>query len=45
MGNFSELNEKITTNIRQLALKEYSYENFCMHYYNIFNNLNSVKKV
>jgi len=42
--NFSELNDKLTTNIRQLALKEYSYENFCMYYYNIFSNLNNVKK-
>ncbi len=45
INNFSELNEKLTTNIRQLALKEYSYENFCMHYYNIFNNLNNIEKV
>ena len=44
LDNFVELNDKLTTNIRQLALKEYSYENFCMHYYNIFSNLNNIEK-
>jgi hypothetical protein len=42
MDNFSELNEKLNTNIRNLFVQEYSYENFCLYYYNLFRNLKNI---
>ena len=44
LGNFNELNEKINNNIRKLFKEQYTYENLCMHWYNIFNNLNNITK-
>ena len=44
LDNFSELNEKFTNNIRNKFNKEYTLEKFCLHYYNIFNNLETVSK-
>ena len=43
MDNFNELNEKLNHNIRNMFIEEYTHENFCMNYYNIFNNLTSVE--
>ena len=40
--NFHELNQKLTYNIRQRYVQQYTYENFCKHYYDIFSNLNNV---
>jgi len=42
LSNFNELNEKINENIRNRFIKNYSYENLCMWWYNIFSNLNGV---
>ena len=44
LNNFNELNEKFTTNIRRKFIEEYTIENFCMHYYNIFSNLDNIEK-
>ena len=44
LGNFDELNEKINNNIRKLFKEQYTYENLCMHWYNIFKNLNNISK-
>ena len=44
LDNFNELNDKFTYNIRNKFNKEYTLENFCMHYYNIFSNLQSISK-
>ena len=40
--NFKELNESLTTNIRNKFVSEYTYENFCLHYYNLFSNLSNI---
>jgi hypothetical protein len=42
LSNFNELNEKINYNIRKAFSEQYTYENLCMHYYNIFKNLNNI---
>jgi len=44
LSNFNELNEKINNNIRKLFKEQYAYENLCMHWYNIFKNLNNITK-
>jgi hypothetical protein len=44
LDNFNELNDKFTSNIRNKFNKEYTLENFCLHYYNIFSNLQSISK-
>lgn len=44
LSNFDELNEKINFNIRKLFKDQYTYENLCTHWYNIFKNLNNVIK-
>ena len=43
-SNFTELNQRIVHNIRKKYSEEFTSENFCSHYYNIFNNLNTVTK-
>jgi hypothetical protein len=42
LSNFNEVNDRLTTNIREMYAKEYTYENFCMYYYNIFSNLDNI---
>ena len=44
LSNFNTLNERINHNIREKFEKEYSHEKLCMHWYNIFKNLNNVEK-
>ena len=44
LSNFTELNDKINNNIRELFLKTYTNENLCMHWYNIFSNLKNIKE-
>ena len=44
LDNFNELNEKINFNIRSVFSVNYSYDKLCMHWYNIFKNLNNVTK-
>jgi len=44
LDNFSELNEKLTSNIRDKFIQSYTVENFCMHYYNLFSNLSNIEK-
>ena len=34
--------KKINYNIRKAFNEQYTYENLCMHYYNIFKNLNNI---
>ena len=43
LSNFNELNEKINLEIRKQFSKKYSYDDLCMHWYNIFKNLNEIK--
>ena len=43
LSNFNEVNEKINYNIRKSFTEQYSYENLCMYYYNMFSNLNGVE--
>ena len=42
LSNFDSLNEKINHNIREKFLKEYSYENLCLYYYNLFRKLDGI---
>ena len=42
LSNFDSLNERINTNIREKFLKEYTFENLCLYYYNLFRNLDSI---
>jgi len=44
LSNFNELNKRINNNIRNKFSKIYSYKNLCMWWYNIFSNLNGIKK-
>jgi len=44
LDNFKELNEKLNYNIKKKFVEEYTLENFCLHYYNIFNNLESINQ-
>ena len=44
LDNFNELNEKINNNLREMFLREYSYEKLCIHWYEIFANLNTIEK-
>ena len=43
LSNFNELNEKINLEIRKQFSKKYSYDDLCMHWYNIFKNLNEIE--
>ena len=43
LSNFNELNQKINYNVQTMIKKEYTDENFCMHYYNIFKNVEGVE--
>ena len=43
LSNFNEVNERINYNIRKSFTEQYSYENLCMYYYNMFSNLNGVE--
>ena len=43
IDNFNELNQKINYNARKMMRDEYTDENFCIHYYNMFNNLEGVE--
>ena len=44
LSNFNELNEKINNNIRDTFLSKYSYENLCLHWYDIFKNMSDVEE-
>ena len=44
LDNFKELNDKFTSNIRNKFMQEYTLENFCLSYYNIFSNLQTISK-
>ena len=44
LSDFNNLNQKINTNIRNMFLEKYTYENLCMYWYEIFSNLNEVSK-
>ncbi len=43
LSNFTELNEKINHNIREGFKSKYTYENLCLHWYDIFKNLKNVE--
>ena len=43
LSNFNELNEKINLEIRKQFSKKYNYDDLCMHWYNIFKNLNGIE--
>ena len=42
MTNFDELNERINLEIRKKFVEGYDYDKLCMHWYNIFKNLDKV---
>lgn len=42
MENFNELNQKITNNAKEKLKTEYTYESFCMYYYNIFSKMENI---
>ena len=44
LSDFNNLNQKINTNIRKEFLEKYTYENLCMHWYEIFSNLDKINK-
>ena len=44
LSDFNNLNQKINTNIRNMFLEKYTYKNLCMHWYEIFSNLNEVSE-
>jgi glycosyltransferase involved in cell wall biosynthesis len=43
LGNFNNYSY-IANNFRERFKKEYSLENLCLHWYNIFNDLDNVRK-
>ena len=43
LSNYNELNEKMVYNMRQ-ALNQYNSNNLCLHWYNIFSNLDDIKE-
>lgn len=43
LSNFEVLNEKINNNLRVLFEEKYSYDNLCLHWYNIFKEMKEVK--
>ena len=43
LSNFNELNDKFTSNIRDKFMNEYTIDNFCMNYYNMFNKLETIQ--
>ena len=42
LSNFRQLNQEINENLRDMFSKEYTYENLCLHYYNLFSNLDTI---
>jgi len=42
LSNFSELNETINNEIRKRFIDEYHFGKLCLHWYDIFNNLDGV---
>ena len=44
LNNFDELNEKINNNLRLKFENQYSYEKICLHWYNIFKNLDNINE-
>tara|TARA_Y100000592_G_scaffold73504_1_gene114484 strand:+ start:2190 stop:3215 length:1026 start_codon:yes stop_codon:yes gene_type:complete len=42
LTNFTELNETINQNIRKKYVNEYSHNNLCLHWYNIFKDLEGI---
>jgi hypothetical protein len=42
LTNFKDLNENINQNIRKKYITEYSHETLCLHWYNIFKNLEGI---
>ena len=43
LTNLKELNERLNFNIRKIFQEQYTHENLCLHWYNIFNNLNDIE--
>ena len=43
LSNFKTINEMINTNVREKFIDGYDYNKLCLHWYNIFKNLNSVE--
>ena len=44
LDNFNDLNDRINNNIRKIFKEQYTYENLCLHYYNLFSNLDTIKE-
>ena len=44
LSDFDKLNESINTEIRNRFIDGYSPEKLCLHWYNIFKNLDSIEK-
>ena len=44
LSNFDTLNLEINNEIRKRFIEGYDYNKLCLHWYNIFKNLNSVKQ-
>ena len=44
LSNFDELNIEINENIRKKFIDGYDYDKLCLHWYNIFKNLNDVEE-
>lgn len=44
LNNFNELNQKINYNAQKMLKEEYTYESFCKYYYDIFNNLDTIRE-
>tara|TARA_B100002019_G_scaffold103234_1_gene88897 strand:- start:3339 stop:4364 length:1026 start_codon:yes stop_codon:yes gene_type:complete len=42
LSNFDYLNEKLNHNIRTIFNKNFTYDNFCRYYYEMFSNLSGV---
>ena len=45
LSNFDSVNEILNSNIRKTFSNEYTYENLCLYWYNIFSKLNDIKEV
>jgi len=43
LSDFNTINDQINTNIRERFVKGYDYNKLCMHWYNIFKNLNNIE--
>ena len=45
LSNFEELNEQINFEIRKRFTEEYNYNKLCLHWYDIFKNLNNIGEI